>query len=310
MSIRVGVAPGPWIWNSGGSSFFNFVAACEDLGWDSFWLSDKIISDRPNLEAVTALAAVAAKTKTLMFGTSVIALAVRNPVVLAKELATVDFLSGGRLLPAVGLGTEDLREYEAAGNRKQDRGARTDEAIALLRRLWSENNVTHHGRFYHLTNVTIEPKPVFKPSLPIWIGGRTEPAWNRVAKLGDGWLPSAITPGEVTQGIHAIKTRLASSGREIEEDHYGVMLTCYLANSTQEALEKLPPGGNRMRQDIPIEAYSALGTAEDISQRIHEYINAGATKFVLRLACPEEESLHQLEEIANKIVGPIHETTS
>ena len=83
MSIRVGVAPGPWIWNSGGSSFFNFVAAWEDLGWDSCWLSDKIISDRPNLEAVTALAAVAAKTKTVMVGTSVIALAVRNPVVLA-----------------------------------------------------------------------------------------------------------------------------------------------------------------------------------------------------------------------------------
>ena len=310
MSIRIGVTPGAWSWKGGGPAFFQFVEACEGLGWDSLWLSDRVISERMSLESVTALAAVAARTQKLKFGTSVIALAVRNPVVLAKELATVDFLAGGRLLPAVGLGTEDEREYEMAGVRKQERGARTDEAIGLLRRLWEENGVTHHSRFYHLTNVTIEPKPLFKPHLPIWIGGRTEHAWSRVARLGDGWLPSAVTPEEVAEGIRSIKADLSSNGRHIEEDHYGVMLTAYLADSPKEALAKLPEGANRLRPEAPLESYSALGTAEDIHHRIQEYVASGASKFVLRLACPEDQAMEQLRSLAEEVVVPVHKGVS
>jgi len=174
MSVRVGVAPGSWTWKGGGPFFFRFVEACEAQGWDSIWLSDRLISERPSLEPVTALAAVAACTKRMKFGTSVIALPLRNPVVLARELATVDFLSGGRLLPAVGLGGEDEREYEATGTTRRERSGRTDEAIGLLRRLWGgEDGVTHHGRFYHCSGVTIEPNSAARGRLPIWIGGRT-----------------------------------------------------------------------------------------------------------------------------------------
>lgn len=309
MSVKIGVAPSAWDWTGGGPSFFRFVEACEELGWDSIWLSDRVISERMNLEPVTTLAAVAARTRTLKFGTSVIALSIRNPVVLAKELANVDFLSGGRLLPAVGLGAEDEREYEAAGVRKQDRGARTDEAIGLLRRLWQEDAVTHNGRFYHLTNVTIRPKPLFKPHLPLWIGGRTAYAWSRVARLGDGWLASSVTPEEVAQGTQAIKAELRSNGRQIEDDHYGVLLSTYLAVSHQEALNKLPAGTGRLRPDIPIDSYAALGTPEDIHRRIQQYLACGASKFVFRLACREEEALEQLRLLAETVVVPVNTMT-
>ena len=306
MSVKIGVAPGAWSWKGGGSSFFRFAEACEELGWDSLWLSDRLVSEQMSLEPVTALAAVAARTRTIKFGTSVIALAIRNPTVLAKELATVDFLSHGRLLPAVGLGTEDEREYEATGSRKQDRGARTDEAIGLLKRLWQEDGVTHHGRFYHLTNVTIRPKPVFKPYPPLWIGGRTEYAWSRVARQGDGWLVSSVTPGEVAQGIGAIKAQLRANGRHIEDDHYGVMLPTYLAGSREEALAKLQAGAGRNRPDVPLESYAALGTPEEIHGRLQEYLAAGASKFVLRLACSEEEAQEQLRRLGEAVAAPVN----
>ena len=109
MSVKIGVAPGLWNWTDGGSSFFHFVEECERLGWDSLWLTDRLVSEHRVLEPVTAMAAIAARTQTLKFGASVLIPSLRNPAVLAKELATVDFLAGGRLLPAVGLGSEDPR---------------------------------------------------------------------------------------------------------------------------------------------------------------------------------------------------------
>lgn len=304
MSVKVGVAPGLWAWEGGRAFFFRFVEACEASGWDSLWLSDRLISERLSLEPVVALAAVAARTKRMKFGTSVIALPLRNPVVLARELATVNFLSGGRLLPAVGLGGDDEREYEATGTRKCERGPRTDEAIGLLRRLWGEDGVTHHGRFYDLTDVTIRPKPA--RGLPIWIGGRTEAAWRRVADLGDGWLASGVTPLDVFEGRAAIRAHLEANGRTIEEDHYGVMLMAYLAGSTEEALDRLAVAGMRRRPDVPLESYAALGTARDIHERLREYRAAGANKFVLRLACREDEALDQLERLAEAVAAPLN----
>src|SRR5205085_4271907 len=132
---------------------------------------------------------VAAYSSTLKFGPSVLAVPLRNPVLLAKELATLDYLSHGRLLPAVGLGS-DLAEYAALGVPPEDRGARADEAIEVMRLLWREERVTYDGRFYSLHDVSIVPRPVQKPCPPIWIGGRTKAAQRRVGRVGDGWLVS------------------------------------------------------------------------------------------------------------------------
>ena len=150
----------------------------EELGIDSIWLADRIVSSAVSMESMTFMAALAARTKRMKFGNSVLALPLRNPVVLAKEIATVDFLSNGRMLPAVGLGADNPREYEACGVSMKERAPRTDEAIALMRRLWLEDNVTFQGKFYQTTEATVQPKPVQKPP-PIWIGGRTEAAFRR-----------------------------------------------------------------------------------------------------------------------------------
>ena len=301
MSVRIGVAPGAWRWADGGPDFFRFVDACEAQGWDSLWLSDRLVSSQLSLETVVALAMAAARTRDLKFGTSVLTLPLRNPAVLAKELATIDFLAPGRFFPAVGLGGEDEREYEAAGVAKRERGPRTDEAIELLRHLWSEDDVTHHGRYYHMSNVTIRPRP--SSPLPIWIGGRTPQAWSRAARLGDGWLASAVTPSDVAHGIAAIQAESRSLGRQVDDDHYGVLLNTYLADSPAEALRRVQVPTSRPRPDVPMEAYSAFGNTGDIRHRIQEYLAAGARKFVLRLACPEEEAPDQLQRLA-EVLSP------
>ena len=147
MSVKVGVGFGGWPFpDADPERLWEYVDACESLGIDSIWLSDRIVSEVLSLEPLIALSFIAARTRTLKFGTSVLALPLRNPTVLAKEIATLDYLSGGRVLPAVGIGTEDEREFEACGSPKRQRAGRTDEAIKVMRLLWSQDEVTFHGK--------------------------------------------------------------------------------------------------------------------------------------------------------------------
>ncbi|HLZ69792.1 MAG TPA: LLM class flavin-dependent oxidoreductase [Dehalococcoidia bacterium] len=301
MSVRVGLAVGGWPFGEAESSrFWEFIDRAEALGFDSLWLSDRLVSTAPILEPITGLAAVAGRTRNMKFGMSVVVLPLRNPVVLAKEIATIDFLSNGRMLPAFGIGTEDVREYEAAGVAREERAGRTDEAVGLMRRLWSEEHVTHHGRYYHASDVTITPRPVQK-SLPIWFGGRSEAAFRRVGRSGDGWLASFITTDEFAEGAAAIRRQAAAANRAIDEDHYGVLLSTCVARSREAANELAAPFLRRVRPDASAEQVSAFGTPEDCARRIAAYLEAGASKFVLRPVCPPEHLLDQLERLAREV---------
>lgn len=301
MSVRIGLAITGWPFaTQSAEPFWEFVDRAEELNFDSLWLSDRLVSTRPTIEPMTGLAAIAGRTRRMKFGMSVVVLPFRNPVVLAKEVATIDFLSDGRLLPAFGIGTEDVREYEATGVRKEERAPRTDEAVPLLRRLWSEEHVSHEGRYYHLSDVTITPRPD-RRALPIWFGGRSDAAYRRVGRLGDGWLASSVTPDEYAQGAERIRAHAADAGRRIDEDHYGIIIPICLAETEEAALALAAPRFLRLRADADPVRLSALGTPDDCAGRIEEYLRAGASKFVLRLTCPPESALDQLEAIANEI---------
>jgi probable F420-dependent oxidoreductase len=309
MKVRIGTGLIGWPFPRKDAGYFwEFVDLCEALGIDSIWISDRIVASTLSLESMTVLAAIAARTKRMKFGNSVLALPLRHPTVLAKEIATIDFLSGGRMLPAVGLGTNNPGEYEACGVSMKERAGRTDEAIALMRRLWTEDNVTHKGRYYQTTEATIEPKPAQKPCPPIWIGGRTEPAYRRVGRLGDGWLTSFLTPEEVGRGIAMIRQAASEAGRAVPEDHYGVIVTYCLAASREEAMRLAGPHLMMRRPDAPPEAHCALGTAEDAAELLRAYIRAGATKFVLRPACPPEQAMAQFERLAREVAPLFHRT--
>ena len=307
MAIRIGVGFGGWPFpRQDPGLLWEYVDAAEALDVDSIWLSDRVVSSVVSMEPLIALSFIAARTTRLKFGTSVLALPLRNPTVLAKEIATLDFLSGGRTLPAVGLGTEDDREFEACGSRRSQRAGRTDEAIQVMRRLWSEDKVTFHGKHFTLNNVTVQPKPVQPELPPIWTGGRSEPALRRVARLGDGWLVSQATPDEVSAGIEKINGWAGEYGREIDDDHFGALFSFCFASSRKEAEQLAEPYILRRRTDVDSRGFSALGPPEDVIGLIDSYINAGATKFVARPACPPELMQEQLEILGREVVPRYH----
>src|SRR6476469_131300 len=216
MKVRIGIAFGQWpLREIAPESIVDLVDHCEALDVDSIWLSDRLVSNRPLLEPVTFLAYIAGRLRKMKLGTSTLVLPTRNPIVLAKELATLDFLSQGRLFPAFGLGGDESKDLLAVGVNKKERAARADEAIRLMRRLWTEENVTFEGKFYAVQDVTIMPRPWQKNGLPIWIGGRSQAALRRTGRLGDGWLVSSVSPVEVDAGIKAIRGYAAEAARQV-----------------------------------------------------------------------------------------------
>ena len=287
MSIAIGYMPGAFGEGGENPNYLRQLVEIGDRhGYDSIWLSDRIVSEKFSLEAMTACAMIAAYSDRLKFGTSVIAMPLRNPVVLAKQIATLDFLSHGRFFPAVGLGQEEPEEYEACGVSKERRGPRTDEAIELMRRLWEEEVVTHEGEFYTCHNVSVTPKPFLQPSTPVWIGGRTAAAARRVGRVGDGWLVSSATPAEVKKGCDILFETAEEFNREIEDDHVGVLMGYYVSNDVVEATIKANRFVTRQRPDAHFTEFTAVGPVDRIAEYVNRYIESGASKFVVRPPLP------------------------
>jgi probable F420-dependent oxidoreductase len=307
MKVRIGYAPSALPPGGDGADFLRrAVDVGEAYGYDSIWLSDRIVGGRFPLEPIVALSMVAAYSQKLKFGPSVLAVPLRNPVLLAKELATLDFLSHGRLLPAVGLGN-DMGEYAALGIPPEDRGARADEAIEVMRHLCREEKVTFEGRFFTLHDVGIVPRPVQQPSMPIWIGGRTKAAQRRVGRVGDGWLVSQATPDEVAQGIDVIASTAAANGRSVDADHVGAMVGFALGSTAEEAASTAGPYLTARRPDATPVEYSAFGSPENVAAALHRYVAAGASKFVVRPLCAPPDALDQLAWFGRDVLPLFHD---
>ncbi|HET9490669.1 MAG TPA: LLM class F420-dependent oxidoreductase [Methylomirabilota bacterium] len=202
--------------------------AIERIGYDHIDVFDHVVmgfptEDRPAgpytptmpiLEALMTLAHVAAVTSRVTLGTEVLVLPQREPTLVAKQVSTLDTLSGGRVRLGVGVGWQ-TSEYEALGADFSTRGARMDEAIALLRAYWADTRVDFAGKHYRATAMAMEPKPPQGRALPIWIGGNSEAAYRRVGRLGDGWLASRVSEaGDARQAIEAIHRHAEEAGRD------------------------------------------------------------------------------------------------
>ena len=170
MKIRIGTGPGIGASAGLGAEGFNsLIDTCESIGWDSFWFSERVSGDV--LDPLAAMGVAIGRTKKLKFGTSVIVLPGRNPVLLAKELASLDVFSNGRIVPVFGLGSPLPSEHEFFGVKRSERAGRTDEATQLIVRLWTEDNVTHEGKYFTVHDLTLLPKPVQQPHPDVWFGG-------------------------------------------------------------------------------------------------------------------------------------------
>jgi len=305
MKVRIGIALGQWPSKEiQPDAILDLIDRFEALDVDSLWVSDRIVSSALTLEPITFLSYIAGRLQNMKLGTSTLVLPTRNPIVLAKELATLDFLSRGRLFPAIGLGGDESKDLQAVGVSKRERAGRTDEMITLMRRLWTEDNVTFAGKFFSVEDATIMPHPWQKAGLPIWIGGRSEAALRRTGRLGDGWLVSSVSPVEVESGIKAIRKFAAEAGRQVPEDHYGVLIPFYIAASSDKAWE-FAGRSIRPRADMPTPEFTAFGNRNQVRAKIQSYIGAGATKFVMRPCGPFEGWREQIEILAREVIEPL-----
>ena len=179
----------------------SFAQKAEELGFDSLWVVDHLLRAEPLYNIVwhdptIMLGALAAITRKVKLGPSIFVLPIRSPIIVAKEIASLDNLTGGRTILGVGNGWFD-KEFEACGVPLAERGDRTDEYVRIIRRLWTEDAVTFNGRFYRFHDIRLEPKPLQKPHPPIWIAGGSmsnqrntniDRVLRRIAKYGDGWI--------------------------------------------------------------------------------------------------------------------------
>ena len=234
----------------------------EALGFDSVWTHDHVfnvghvfdrIASRPYYEPLTLLSFVAARTRRVRLGTSVLVLPYHNPIRLAKTAATLDVLSGGRLILGVGVGAIE-NEMEAMGTPFKERGAFTDEAITVMRTLWSEEDPRFVGKYSRFAGMKFSPKPIQKPSIPVVIGGVSRAAIRRAARVGDGWQPLGLSPEALGQGMAALREELRACGRDAAKVPVSIAMSITASTPRRAALGTEPAEivGNA-------KAYAALG---------------------------------------------------
>jgi probable F420-dependent oxidoreductase len=247
------------------------VDELERHGFDSLWVSERIGGEAP--DPLVAMAYAAGRTEHLKFGMSVMVLPGRNPIVLAKALASLSTLSGGRLLPAFGLGQVHPIEQQAFGVERAERAPWFDEAMAVLRQCWTGEPVHHHGERFHYDGVVVRPAP---RRMDVWLGGYAPSELKRVGRLADGWLPSFVTPADVESGRAVIEAVCAEHDRSIESDHFGVLIPYTLGPVPEPMLTQLAqrrPG---------IDPTTIVPTSWDgLVESIQRFVDVGASKFVV-----------------------------
>ena len=270
----------------------DLAARCEDLGFDSVWASEHVfnvsyvydrIGDKPYYEPLTVLTYVAAKTSTIGLGTSVLVLPYHNPIRLAKVAATLDVLSGGRMMLGVGVGVIE-QELEAMGSPFAERGAITDETIAIMKELWTKEDPSYLGKYHSFSGMKFTPKPVQKPHIPIIIGGTSKAAIRRAARSGAAWHPTALSPEVLAQGMEYLKEQAVTAGRDPSEVEVSVSAAI---GSTH----------NHNR-------YSLGEDPEEVLERAQKYQEMGVGRLVVSPNTRDQSQLRPIMEMIAEVVIP------
>lgn len=269
----------------------DIAKSAEDLGFDSLWASDHIVIPEAHkgfgdlfYDPLTTLSFVAAETRSIQLGTSVIILPYRNPIVLAKMISTLDVLSGGRLILGVGVGWLE-GEFDALGVSYVDRGPITDECIDVLKNLWSKEEPGYRGKYYNFSNMKFFPKPLQKPHPPIWVGGNGLAAIRRAIAFGDGWHPVGLTPAEIEERRRAAGELQAKS----RSSNFVISLRKNL--QIYESKKKRPDVREPLRN-----------TPEVISRSIARYYESGVSHIIFQILGGQfKDIIHTMELFSSEI---------
>jgi probable F420-dependent oxidoreductase len=304
MTIGIGIGVSRFPFDSA-KDYWHWVDYCETSRVDSIWQTDRLVSRDAMLECMATMAALAGRTERIRFGMNVASIALRDPLLTAKQCATIDFLSDGRLLPAFGLGSAFSQDYSATGTATRRRGKKADEALELIARLWIEDEVNFDGEFFQYKNACISPKPSNK-KIPLWIGGSSEIAMKRTARLGTGWLGGIDTPEQAKIVVDGIKEALKETNRTIDEDHYGASFLFRFGNPEDDIVTTTAKGLAARLKHSP-DRYLVAGDARSMVTRINEFLDAGCQKFVMLpmangTSDMMEQTRHFVEEVLPEFV--------
>jgi probable F420-dependent oxidoreductase len=277
----------------------------EALGFDIVSAGEHVMFHGPIGNTYITLAVAAGATERVKLMSTIVLLPLYPAALAAKLGAALDNASGGRYLFGVGLGGEFPKEFEACGVPVGERGARATEALQVIRRLWSEEKVTFHGRFNTLNEVTLNPLPIQKPTPPIWVAGRKDAAMRRAALYGDGWIPYMYSPEQLRDSIATIAKVREEQGLGMDNFRRGVFIFSAVHKDRDKAREMAAVQlGKQYAQnfDSLVSKYTLIGTPEDCRRRLREYIDAGGELFMLTSACPESYMDENIRLLAEEVI--------
>jgi probable F420-dependent oxidoreductase len=295
--VKLGIqGSGQWVDGLPDPGLLRAVAeAAEELGYDSIWAGDHISFHNPILDVTVALSTFAARTERIAIGAGIVLLPLRHPSLVAKEYASLDWLSGGRVILGVGVGGEGAKDFEAVGVPLSERGARTDEAMQALRNLFREGDASFSGRFFSFSGVRIDPAPAQSGGPPLWVGGRSKAAIRRAGRLGDAWMPIWVSAERFATGLAEARNH----GREVLG---AVVLPALVGDKARERLAEHLSGRYAMEVETRlVERYCCAGSIEECAARVREYRDAGAEHIVFNLGCGPGEFLEQVQRLRETV---------
>lgn len=280
----------------------------EDLGYDAVATGEHVAFRVPTPSSFVSLSVAAAVTERVRLMATIVPLPLYPAALVAKMGAALDVASGGRYELGVGIAGEYPAEFEACGVPLTERGARCDEGLEVVRRLWTEREVTYEGRFNRFAGVTVDPPPRRRPHPPIWVAGRKEAAIRRSARLADGWLPYMYSPELLAASVRSIATFRREHDRAPGGHRIGLFISaaCHPDGNLARrwAAERL---GRHYGQDFDrlVGRYSLAGTPAECRARLAEYLDAGADTVVLSSACPDRYAEANERVLAEEVVAPL-----
>lgn len=292
------IAPAPHV---SADFFLQLARQTEEMGLHSLWLNDRLVYD--NFEPLAALAAAAGTTSTIKLGTSVLLLPYRRPVLLAKTLATIDFISQGRLTLGVGVGDRES-DYDAVGVPFDRRGARGLESIQLMRRLWQEDKVSFKGEFFTVHEISLGPKPFGNRSIPIWMGGNADAVLKRTGRFADGYICSSSAMPNFPAMWEKISYHARAAGRDPSKIEKAGLNYLAIDEDKGRAVRASEAFFERYYGKAPnsIESQMIVGPAALCAERIARSFEQGLNTLILGLIVPD---LKQLDLLATKILPQI-----
>lgn len=282
-------------------ALWTVVDTSEEVGLDSLWFAERLTGDQ--LDPMAAMAAVAARTTRLRFGSSALILPGRDPVRLAKELATIDELSGGRLIPVFGLVAPGSGDRELLRVPEGAAGRWADEALAVMRRLWAGETIDHDGEFFSYTGLRVGPRTADSPPMDVWTGGHSDAAVSRAGRLADGWLPSFVPPPRYPALARSVIEAAGTAGRTWDLGHFG-MVVPYVPRGSEEVAEPVLRALSRRVRGAEAQDVVVTDPAH-LLPHVLRYVEGGASKFVALPVVAPRDWAEEIGWLQDSVARPL-----